>query len=65
VEELRRRLEARGTETPESLEARISKASYELSFSHHFTRIIVNDQLEIACAEAEAAVGQFIDEGRG
>lgn len=64
VEELRRRLEARGTETPESLEARISKASYELSFSHHFTRIIVNDQLEIACAEAEAAVGQFIDEGR-
>lgn len=60
VEELRRRLEARGTETPESLEARINKASYELGFSHQFTRIIVNDQLETACAEAEAIVGQFI-----
>lgn len=60
VEELRRRLEARGTETPESLEARISKASYELSFSHEFSRIIVNDKLEDACSEAEAAVRQFI-----
>lgn len=60
VEELRRRLEARGTETPESLEARISKASYELSFSHEFSKIIVNDKLEIACMEAEEVVGQFI-----
>jgi guanylate kinase len=60
VEELRRRLEARGTETPESLEARISKASYELSFSHEFSRIIVNDKLEKACEEAEEVVGQFI-----
>jgi guanylate kinase len=60
VEELRRRLEARGTETPESLEARISKASYELSFSHAFSRIIVNDVLEKACEEAEMAVRQFI-----
>lgn len=60
VEELRRRLEARGTETPESLEARISKASYELGFSHHFSRIIVNDRLEQACEDAEEVVGQFI-----
>ncbi|MGB4770779.1 MAG: guanylate kinase [Chitinophagaceae bacterium] len=60
VEELRRRLEARGTETPESLEARISKASYELSFSHEFSKIIVNDKLEKACEEAEEVVGQFI-----
>ena len=60
VEELRRRLEARGTETPESLEARISKASYELSFSHAFSRIIMNDVLEKACEEAEMAVRQFI-----
>jgi guanylate kinase len=60
VEELRRRLEARGTETAESLEARISKASYELSFSHEFSKIIVNDKLEKACEEAEEVVGQFI-----
>lgn len=60
IEELRRRLEARGTETPESLEARISKASYELSFSHAFSRIIVNDVLEKACKEAEDVVEEFI-----
>lgn len=60
VEELKRRLEARGTETPESLMARVNKASYELSFSHSFSMVIVNDILEKACAEAEDAVRQFI-----
>lgn len=60
IEELRRRLQARGTETPESLEARINKASYELSFKDHFDRIILNDSLEKACAEAEQAVRKFL-----
>jgi guanylate kinase len=60
IEELRRRLQARGTETPESLEARINKASYELSFKDHFDRIILNDSLEKACAEAEQAVQKFL-----
>jgi guanylate kinase len=60
IEELKRRLEARGTETPESLQARIHKASYELSFSHAFSRIIVNDQLEKACEDAEEEVRGFI-----
>jgi guanylate kinase len=60
VEELRKRLESRGTETAESLNARISKASYELSFSHSFSHVIVNDVLEKACREAENLVGAFI-----
>jgi guanylate kinase len=60
IEELRRRLEARGTETPESLEARINKASYELSFQDHFDKIILNDKLENACREAEEAVRDFL-----
>lgn len=60
IEELRRRLEARGTETPGSLEARINKASYELSFKDHFDRIILNDSLEKACSEAEQAVRKFL-----
>ena len=60
LEELRRRLEARGTETPESLQARIQKASYELSLKHKFDRIIINDQLERACKEAEEAVREFL-----
>ena len=62
IEELRRRLEARGTETPETLEARITKASYELSFQDHFDRIILNDTLEKACQEAEIAVREFLQD---
>ena len=60
IEELESRLKARGTETPESLKARISKASAELSFKHHFDKIIINDKLERACAEAEKVVRDFL-----
>jgi len=60
VNELRRRLEARGTETVESLMARVNKASYEISFKHHFDKIIVNDDLRKACQEAEAAIKAFV-----
>ena len=60
VDELRRRLEMRGTETVESLLARVNKASYELSFKHHFDKIIVNDDLHKACGEAEAAIKAFL-----
>ena len=60
INELKRRLESRGTETAESLEARINKASYELSFCLEFDKIIVNDNLEKACKEAEEIVKIFI-----
>jgi guanylate kinase len=61
LEELRHRLGARGTETPESLQARIDKASFELSLKNKFDRIILNDNLERACKEAEAAVKEFLN----
>jgi guanylate kinase len=60
IEELKKRLEARGTETPESLQARINKASYELSFKDQFDKIIINDDLDTACKEAEEIVKKFI-----
>ena len=60
VEELKRRLESRGTETPESLLNRLNKASYEISFNHHFTKTIVNDNLEKACAETEEVIKDFL-----
>ena len=60
VDELRRRLEMRGTETIESLLARVNKASYEISFKHHFDQIIVNDDLTKACREAEKAIMEFL-----
>lgn len=60
VEELKRRLAMRGTETAESLATRINKASYELSFSHHFHHTIVNDNLDRACAETEQVIKEFL-----
>ncbi|HEY8398688.1 MAG TPA: guanylate kinase [Flavihumibacter sp.] len=60
VEELRKRLESRGTETPESLAARINKASYEIGFKHHFDHVIINDKLDQACEEADRLIGAFL-----
>ena len=60
VEELKKRLESRGTETPESLQTRISKAGYEMSFAHNFDQIIVNDDLAMAQQQALKVVQQFI-----
>ena len=61
IEELRRRLEFRGTETPEALQDRLNKASYEISFRHHFDCIITNDKLETACQEAAAVIREFLE----
>jgi guanylate kinase len=60
VDELKRRLEGRGTESAESLNARVSKASYELSFRHSFDHIIVNDDLERAKRQAYDIVSSFL-----
>jgi guanylate kinase len=60
IEELERRLKARGTETPESLKARIEKACYEMTFKNRFDKIIINDKLEDACLKAEEAVRVFL-----
>ncbi len=61
IEELERRLKARGTETPESLKARINKASLELTFKKYFNNAILNDNLERACKEAEDIVRKFLE----
>lgn len=60
VDELKRRLEMRGTETADTLLARVNKASYEISFKHHFDKIIVNKDLETACREADAIIKEFL-----
>lgn len=60
VEELKRRLSSRGTESLESLQTRLNKAVFELSFKQQFNQIIINDKLENACMEAEAAVKEFL-----
>lgn len=60
IDELKKRLSGRGSETPESLATRINKASYEISFKDHFNLTIVNDELSKACEEAEKAILQFL-----
>lgn len=60
VEELRRRLEGRGTDAPEVIEQRIERAKYELSQAEHFDEVVINDNLEIAEVEARALVEDFL-----
>lgn len=60
VEVLKQRLEGRGTETPESLNARLNKAAYEISFKDHFNFIVVNKYLELACLETDKIVSEFL-----
>jgi len=59
IDELKRRLSSRGTESEESLLARVNKAAYELSFKHSFSHVIINADLNIACQEAEQLVMDF------
>jgi len=61
IDVLKKRLESRGTEGLESLQNRVNKASYEISFKHHFNKIIVNDELTKACNEAEKIIVAFIE----
>ena len=60
IEELRRRLEGRGTDTPEAIEQRLSKAEYELTFAPQFDRVIVNDDLDTAKQETLKVVSDFL-----
>jgi len=59
VEELEKRLDNRGTETPESKAARVNKAAFEISFKDQFDKSIINDELERACKEAEKIILEF------
>lgn len=60
VDELRRRLEHRATDSPEVINDRIARATYELSFAPRFDHIIVNDNLDSAQAEAVRIVNKYL-----
>ena len=59
VPELRRRLESRGSDTPDQIQIRLDKAEYEMSFAPQFDHIIVNDDLDKAKAEALTLITDF------
>ena len=57
---LEQRLRNRRTETEASIKMRLEKANRELSRAEYFDYVLMNDNLEKACAEAKEKVNQFI-----
>lgn len=60
VEELRKRLVARGTDSAEAIAKRVAKASEEMTYADKFDYVLVNDDLQKAYAEAEKVVDDFL-----
>ncbi len=62
VDELKRRLKERSTETDEKINMRIAKAHVELATAPQFDVVIKNYDLEIALEEAHQLVKDFVNE---
>lgn len=60
IEELRRRLEKRGTETQEVINDRIARAKFELDYAPLFDEVVINDDLDTAKAETLQIVSDFL-----
>lgn len=61
IEMLRERLLKRGTDSLEVIEGRIAKAEYEQTFASNFDKVIINDDMETAKAEALKVVREFLE----
>jgi guanylate kinase len=61
INELRKRLEGRATDAPEVIDQRIARAEFELSFADKFDKIVINDKLEYAEADALDIIKEFLD----
>lgn len=57
---LKQRLINRGTEDESSLNERLSKAKFELSFEHNFDCVVVNDKLSIAVKELQHIINNYL-----
>ena len=62
VEVLRDRLVKRGTDSAEDIEKRVAKAAEEMTYAPQFDKVLINDDLATAFAEAEAMVSEFLNE---
>ena len=61
INELRKRLEGRATDAPEVIDQRIARAEFELSFAEKFDKIVINDKLEYAEADALDIIKTFLE----
>ena len=62
IAELRKRLEGRATDAPEVIDQRIARAEFELTFAEKFDKIVVNDILEYAEADALKVIEDFLND---
>ncbi|MBQ5721428.1 MAG: guanylate kinase [Bacteroidaceae bacterium] len=62
VEELRRRLIGRATDSMEQIEQRVAKAEYEMGFAPQFDRIVINDNLDEAKQQTLDMLRKFLSE---
>ena len=60
VEELRRRLIGRATDSMEQIEQRVAKAEYEMGFAPRFDRIVINDNLDEAKQQTLDMLRKFL-----
>ena len=60
VEELRNRLEKRGTDTPEVIQNRLDKATHEMSFASQFDVVVMNDDFNKAKRKTVKLIKEFI-----
>jgi len=60
IEELEKRLTSRGTDSPEKIKERLSKANEELSYANKFDTVIINDDLNKAVRLTEDALRNFL-----
>ena len=62
VDVLRDRLVKRGTDSAEDIEKRVAKAAEEMTYAPQFDKVLINDDLATALAEADAMVDAFLAE---
>lgn len=56
IDELRKRLESRGTDSPETIAKRIARAEHEIDQSVHYDHVVVNRDLQEAKRELKAII---------
>lgn len=61
LEELRRRLEGRGSECPAEIAERVGRADFEMQYRGDYDHVVVNDTLPEAIAEVEKLMKNFIE----
>lgn len=62
IEELRRRLENRATDSSEVINIRVGKAQYEMKYAKEFDIVVINDNLNKAIEETASIIKNFISE---